>query len=203
MIDNAHSETDKKLEKMETYLTELYRKSAKGITKKWYEYMETASKKIEALQQDYDYAKSLGDKTLMKRAGKKLAKAKKDITIHNEYYKAMLDEVAFQLSHVNETATAYINNQLPEIYTINYNAVAPDVLTLGTLTQSRDLLLTARSNCQKPKSTFQKICGGIKSKSTVLYFKEFCKERVLIKLQTEFMTLWGRINNRLSEMQEQ
>lgn len=138
MIDNAHSETDKKLEKMETYLTDLYRKSAKGITKKWYEYMENASKKIETLQQDYDHAKSLGDKTLMKRAGIKLAKAKKDITIHNEYYKAMLDEVTFQLSHVNETATAYINNQLPEIYTINYNAVAPEALSVGIRFDIRD-----------------------------------------------------------------
>lgn len=138
MIDNAHSETDKKLEKMETYLTDLYRKSAKGITKKWYEYMKNASKKIETLQQDYDHAKSLGDKTLMKKAGIKLAKAKKDVTIHNEYYKAMLDEVAYQLSHVNETATAYINNQLPEIYTINYNAVAPEALSVGIRFDIRD-----------------------------------------------------------------
>lgn len=138
MIDNAHSETDKKLEKMETYLTDLYRKSAKGITKKWHEYMENASKKIGTLQQDYDHAKSLGDKTLMKKAGIKLAKAKKDITIHNEYYKAMLDEVAYQLSHVNETATAYINNQLPEIYTINYNAVVPEALSVGIRFDIRD-----------------------------------------------------------------
>lgn len=76
MADYAHEQTDKKLEKMETYLTDLYRKSAKGITKKWYEYMETASKKIEALQQDYDYAKSLGDKTLMKKGGNKTCKGK-------------------------------------------------------------------------------------------------------------------------------
>ena len=37
-------------------------------------------------------------------------------------YRELTQQTAEQLAHVNETATAYINNNLPEVYAINYNA---------------------------------------------------------------------------------
>lgn len=138
MIDNAHSETDKKLEKMETYLTDLYRKSAKGIYEKWNEFMSEANDKLSKLQKEYDDAKATGDKALMKKTGIKLSRAKKNVTLYNDYYKSMLDETTRQLANVNKTAIAYINGQMPDIYIINYNAVAPDALSIGVRFDIRD-----------------------------------------------------------------
>ena len=37
-------------------------------------------------------------------------------------YRELTRQTAEQLAHVNETATAYINKNLPEVYAINYNA---------------------------------------------------------------------------------
>lgn len=138
MADKARQRTDKQLEAMEKRLTEIYQKSAKGIYTKWGEYMSKVNAELKELQKEYDDAKLTGDKALIKKTGIKLAKAKKNATLYNDYYKAMLEDVAYKLSHVNETAIAYINGQLPEIYTINYNAVAPEALSVGVRFDIRD-----------------------------------------------------------------
>ncbi|MBQ2176482.1 MAG: hypothetical protein II453_15935 [Alphaproteobacteria bacterium] len=138
MADKARQQTDKRLAEMEKYLTSIYRESAKGIYEKWNEFMSEANDKLSKLQKEYDDAKATGDKALIKKTGIKLSRAKKNVTLHNDYYKAMLDETTRQLAHVNETAIAYINGQLPEIYTINYNAVAPEALSIGVRFDIRD-----------------------------------------------------------------
>jgi hypothetical protein len=45
-----------------------------------------------------------------------------NITVNNERFKGMADETAAKISHTNEVALAYINDQVPSIYTMNYNA---------------------------------------------------------------------------------
>ena len=92
---------------MEQNLKKIYRKSAKDITKKWTQYMEREDKRLSALRESgsiREYQEALGAYTL-----------------RNQHYKDMLDEVTLQLAHVNEIALAYTKDQLPEIYTINYN----------------------------------------------------------------------------------
>ena len=131
MADKARQQTDKRLAEMEKYLTSIYRESAKGIYEKWNEFMSEANDKLSKLQKEYDDAKATGDKALMKKTGIKLSRAKKNVTLYNDYYKSMLDETTRQLANVNKTAIAYINGQMPDIYTINYNAVAPDALSIG------------------------------------------------------------------------
>lgn len=92
---------------MEQNLKKIYRKSAKDITKKWTQYMEREDKRLSALRESGDlkeYQKALGEYTLQ-----------------NQYYKDMVDTTTERLAHINEVSLAYINDQLPEIYEINYN----------------------------------------------------------------------------------
>ena len=138
MADKARQQTDKRLAEMEKYLTSIYRESAKGIYEKWNEFMSEANDKLSKLQKEYDDAKATGDKALIKKTGIKLSRAKKNVTLYNDYYKSMLDETTRQLANVNKTAIAYINGQMPDIYTINYNAVAPDALSIGVRFDIRD-----------------------------------------------------------------
>lgn len=131
ILDDARKTTEKMLNEMEYNISGIYKKAAKGITKKWSQYMERAAKKVEKLQADYDAAKLTGDKNLIKEAGKKLGLAKYNVLLRNEYYQAMITETTLQLANVNKTALAYINNQIPDIYAVNYNAISTNAFNMG------------------------------------------------------------------------
>lgn len=123
MADKARQWTDKQLDKMEKHLNSIYTETQKGITEKWDKYMRESGEELKKLQAEYDEAKKSGDKEAMKNAGRKLSKAKKSQTIQNRQYQSMVDGITTQLANVNQTAVAYLNGQLPSIYTVNYNAV--------------------------------------------------------------------------------
>jgi len=114
-LDSARTKTDKLLEKLEKDITSTYKKAKKEITKKWDSFMADGKKELD------DIMKS-GDQ-------KAYQKALEHYTLGNEYYKEMVDETTLQLANANKTATAYINNTLPEIYATNYNQIASDFLT--------------------------------------------------------------------------
>lgn len=130
-MDKAQKYTDEQLKQMEKHLTGIYKEAQSDISKKWDEYMESVKPKLDALQTAYDEAKKSGDKDLITKAGKELGKATREQTITNKYYKDMLDQTTTQLANVNKTALAYINDQLPEIYSINYNQIKLDLPEFG------------------------------------------------------------------------
>ena len=123
-MDAAHTATDKRLDEIESKLTEIYRNADKDIRRDWDDYMAKAAEEIAALQKDYDAAKATGDKKLIKQTGRKLAKAEREKTLTNARYKSMVQRAAEELTHVNEIATAYINGQLPDVYALNYNFIS-------------------------------------------------------------------------------
>lgn len=131
MADKAHILTDEKLEKMERHLSAIYSRAKKEVGKTWTRYMKESAKEIEELQEAYDLAKKSGDRDEIKRTGKELGRAKRDVTIKNKHYKALTESLAREISHVNETAVAYINDQLPEVYALNYNALKESVDGVG------------------------------------------------------------------------
>ena len=49
----------------------------------------------------------------------------------NNRFKDLTERTAAELANVNKTALAYINGQLPEVYSINYNVLAPTVDGVG------------------------------------------------------------------------
>lgn len=130
-MDGARKATDKRLAKMEHELTGIYQKSAKGIYSKWSKYMDNAAKRIGKLQNEYEEAKRSGDKDKIAETGKALGIAKRNVTLQSDDYKAMLNETTRRLAEVNQTATAYLNKSVPDIYALNYNAISGDAAEMG------------------------------------------------------------------------
>ena len=131
MADKAHIWTDEKLEEMERHLSAIYSRASKEIGKEWKRYLKEAGKEIKDLQEEYDLAKKDGDKDEIRKTGKALGQAKRERTIRNKQFKALSERTAMEISKVNETALAYINGELPEIYVTGYNALADAVDGVG------------------------------------------------------------------------
>ena len=134
MADTAHRLTDEKLEKMEKRLSAIYSRANKEIGKRWKEYLAESQAEIDKLQKAYELAKKGGDAKEIRKAGKKLANAKRERTLMDSRFKALTETTAAQLANVNKTALAYVNGELPEVYSINYNALEPSVDGVGGYT---------------------------------------------------------------------
>ena len=131
MADIAHTKTDEKLEEMEKRLSAIYSRAEKEIGERWKEYLVEAQAEIDELQKAYDLAKKGGNQKEIRKAVRKLSKAKRDRTLMNNRFKDLTERTAAELANVNQTALAYINGQLPEVYSINYNVLAPTVDGVG------------------------------------------------------------------------
>ena len=131
MADTAHYQTDLKLEEMEKRLSAIYSRAEKEIGERWKEYLTESQEEIDELQKDYELAKKGGDAKEIRKAGKKLASAKRERTLMDKRFKDLTEATAAQLANVNKTALAYVNGQLPEVYSINYNALEPSVDGVG------------------------------------------------------------------------
>ena len=122
MVDKAHLATDELLGKMERRLRAIYTRASREIGEAWEAYLREAGTEIADLQRQYQEAKAANDTELTRQLGKSLQKAKRERTLTDKRYRELTRQTAEQLAHVNETATAYINNNLPEVYAMNYNA---------------------------------------------------------------------------------
>lgn len=117
MADRARRETDKRLREIEAELKKQYKEAQAEITAKWNDYMARVKPRLDTLYKEYLNAPA-GQK---REARKRYQEALESYTLKNQKYQAMVKDVTYRLSHTNEIATAYINGQLPEIYTMNYN----------------------------------------------------------------------------------
>ena len=131
MSDLAHRKTDLKLEEMEKRLSAIYSRANKEIGERWKEYLVESQAEIDELQKAYDLAKKSGDPKEVRKAGKKLSSAKRERTLMNSRFKDLTETTAAQLANVNKTALAYVNDKLPEVYSINYNALSQSVDGVG------------------------------------------------------------------------
>ena len=122
MVDKAHLATDELLDKIKRRLRAIYTRASREIGEAWEAYLREAGKEIADLQRQYQEAKAASDTELARQLGKSLQKAKRERTLTDKRYRELTRQTAEQLAHVNETATAYINNNLPEVYAMNYNA---------------------------------------------------------------------------------
>lgn len=131
MADTEHRLTDEKLEEMEKRLSAIYSRAEKELGERWKEYLVESQAEIDELQKAYELAKEGGDAKEIRRAGKKLSKAKRERTLMDKRFKDLTETTATQLANVNKTALAYVNGQLPEVYSINYNALEQSVDGVG------------------------------------------------------------------------
>ena len=122
MADKAHRLTDEKLEQMEKRLSAIYSKAQTDIQRKANEYFDKFKKVDEEKRKLVKQGKLTEDEYIKWRKGK---------VMHGKRFTEMKEQCAKQLLNVNQTATAYINGELPEVYAINYNALAGSVDGVG------------------------------------------------------------------------
>ena len=131
MADKAHNMTDIKLEEMEKRLSAIYSRANREVGESWKKFLTDSTKEIEKLQKEYEQAKKSGDKENAQNIGKRLSRAKRERTLKNKRFKELSETVAAELANVNRTALAYINGELPEVYSLNYNALKESVDGVG------------------------------------------------------------------------
>lgn len=121
-MDKAHKQTDKMLDQMEEHLSAIYSEAQKDIQKKADEYFDKFKKA------DAEKLKLVEQGKLTEKEYKQWRQNK---LMYGKRFTDMKEDIAKQLLNVNQTATAYINGQLPEVYALNYNALADTVDGVG------------------------------------------------------------------------
>lgn len=122
MADKAHDWTDEKLEEMEERLSAIYSRSMDEIQQKADDYF------AQFAADDAKKRKLLADGKITQKDYDKWRKAE---IMRGTRFSELKAQVAEQLLHVNETALAYINGELPEVYSVNYNSLADSVDGVG------------------------------------------------------------------------
>ena len=122
MADKAHRLTDEKLEEMEKRLSAIYSRAEKEIQKTADEYFSKFAKQDEAKRKLVEQGKLTEEEYTKWRKGK---------VMYGKRFTEMKEQCAKQLLNVNQTALAYVNGELPEVYAINYNALAGSVDGVG------------------------------------------------------------------------
>ena len=122
MADKAHNMTDIKLEEMEKRLSAIYSRASKEI-------QQTADEYFSRFKVQDEKKQKLVEAGKMSEADYK--KWRKNKILYGSRFKAMQEQCAQQLLKVNQTAMAYINGELPEVYALNYNALEEAVDGVG------------------------------------------------------------------------
>ena len=122
MADKAHRLTDEKLEEMEKRLSAIYSRAEKEIQKTADDYFSKFAKQDEAKRKLVERGKMTEEEYTKWRKGK---------VMYGKRFTEMKEQCAKQLLNVNQTALAYVNGELPEVYAINYNALAGSVDGVG------------------------------------------------------------------------
>lgn len=122
MADTAHYQTDLKLEEMEKRLSAIYSRAEKEIQKTADEYFSKFAKQDEAKRKLVEQGKITEEEYTKWRKGK---------VMYGKRFTEMKEQCAKQLLNVNQTALAYVNGELPEVYAINYNALESAVDGVG------------------------------------------------------------------------
>ena len=122
MADKAHILTDLKLEEMEKRLSAIYSRAGKEIQKTADEYFSKFAKQDEAKRKLLEQGEITEEEYIKWRKGK---------VMYGKRFAEMKEQCAKQLLNVNQTALAYVNGELPEVYALNYNALESTVDGVG------------------------------------------------------------------------
>lgn len=107
---------------MEKKVSKIYNEAFDSISEKWNAYMESHEKKVDEAFKNLVEAEKSGDKDAIAEAKEKYERTAKNVTVNNKRFQDMASETAAKITHTNEVALNYINDQMASIYTVNYNA---------------------------------------------------------------------------------
>ena len=117
-MDKAHKATDKRLEVMEREIASIYREAQKGISDKAAAYFD------QFIKQDEKKRKLVADSKLSEN---EYLQWRKNKILYSKRFVTLQGQITGELARVNQTAAAYINDQLPDVYALNYNYVGKGV----------------------------------------------------------------------------
>jgi hypothetical protein len=120
--ERAHKATDKRLAKIEQRLAGIYDRAEQELEAKadkyFSQFAEADEKKLKLVEQG-----KLGEK--------EYTAWRKRQMLTGERYTRLKEQIAAEYVNINQTALSYINDELPEVYSINYNALEDKVDGVG------------------------------------------------------------------------
>ena len=122
MADFANEKTEKRLTEIEAKLTEIYNRAGREIEAKANDYFAKFAKADEKKRELVEQGKLDAEEYKTWRKNKML---------YGKRFSQLKQQLAEEYANVNKTALAYVNGELPEVYALNYNALAPDVDGVG------------------------------------------------------------------------
>lgn len=130
MIDNARTQTDKRLNEIERKIGRLYKThpALKRIQKDYDKYMSMVQTRTDDLYRAYI---NETDKDIKSEAKKTYMDAVERLTIKSKEYQKLVKKIVETLAKVNQEALDITNDSMAEIYMINYNQVATDCRHVG------------------------------------------------------------------------
>lgn len=121
-MDKVRTQTEKLLTQMERKIDKIYKDANNEISEKWDAFMASHEDKLKTAYDELQEALKSGDREAIAEARDVYERTAKDITVNNKRFEGMVEETAQKITHVNEVALSYVNDQMPQVYTINYNA---------------------------------------------------------------------------------
>lgn len=115
---------DLELDKMEKEIAVIYNTAKDELQEKWKAYMVKATKKTDNLYQAFVAANKTGNAEEIAKTKEAYEKAMLNMTLQNEHYQAMVNQITDKLAETNQIALTYINNQMPKVYCHSYNEFA-------------------------------------------------------------------------------
>lgn len=118
ILDPGRRETDERLAKIEKKLHEIYSQSYSELKEKADNYFEKFRKA------DLEKAKLVKAGRLSEEGYRNWRRTQ---MLMGKHWNALKEQSASYIHNVNKIATSYVNDQLPDIYTLNYNLSARDI----------------------------------------------------------------------------
>lgn len=122
-MDKARKQTDKILQQMEKKISKIYDQAYKDLSKSWNQFMAVHKPMVEDAYNKLQEALKSGTTQEIFDARTYYERVLNNTILQNERYKAMTDELAEKISHVNDVALNYVNDNMAKVYTTNYNAL--------------------------------------------------------------------------------
>lgn len=118
-MDKAHLETEEKIKQIDRHINKIYKEHYKEIYITWTSFFQKLNKKLEPLREDIEKAE-IGK---IRKAKNVYKKAFLKETIRNDDFKKITNKITNNLYQLNKETAKYINQNMPEIYALNFNYI--------------------------------------------------------------------------------
>ena len=129
-MDRARSKTNKLLKDLERRVGEVYitDPSLSYIQRKYHDYMNMVKMYTKDSYEAYVNETDIDTKEQLKKVYTNEVRA---LTVKSVEYRRLINEIAVIMANINQKALDLINNEMTEVYTINYNQVAVECKKVG------------------------------------------------------------------------